>query len=53
MEKAEQIRESVRDSEEQVFETASGIPVEELYGPAHVDGLQWNEALGAPGRIRS
>ena len=49
MEKAEQIRESVRDSEEQVFETASGIPVEELYGPERVDGMQWDESLGAPG----
>ena len=49
MEKAEQVNPAVRDSEEQVFETASGIPVEELYGPAQVDGLQWEEALGAPG----
>ena len=49
MEKAEQIRESVRDHEQQVFETASGIPVEELYGPEALDGMQWDEALGEPG----
>ena len=49
MERAEQIKESVRDSEEQVFETASGIPVEELYGPAQADGEHWEDAVGEPG----
>ena len=49
MERAEQIKESVRDSEEQVFETASGIPIEELYGPAQADEENWEDAVGEPG----
>ena len=49
MERAEQIKESVRDSEEQVFETASGIPIEELYGPAHAGEQHWDDAVGEPG----
>jgi len=49
MERAEQIKESVRDSEEQVFETASGIPIEQLYGPAQADEENWEDAVGEPG----
>ncbi len=49
MEKAEQIRESVSDSPDQVFETASGLPIEELYGPEQVDEQYWASAVGEPG----
>lgn len=40
---------AARDTEEQVFETASGLPIEELYGPEHVAGLGPAEDLGTPG----
>ena len=49
MERAEQIKESVRDSEEQVFETASGIPIEELYGPAQINEEDRDDSVGEPG----
>ena len=39
----------VRDTEQQVFETNSGIPVDELYDAGDLDGFDPAHELGAPG----
>ena len=41
--------ENVRDTEQQVFETNSGIPVDELYDAGDMDGFDPAQELGAPG----
>ncbi len=39
----------VRDTEQQVFETNAGLPVEELYGPERLAGFDSESDLGEPG----
>jgi len=41
---------SWKQKEEQVFETASGIPIQELYTPADVADLDYENDLGYPGQ---
>ncbi|MEZ5501029.1 MAG: acyl-CoA mutase large subunit family protein [Steroidobacteraceae bacterium] len=38
-----------RDAEEQLFETNSGIEIEALYGPGHLEALDPERDLGQPG----
>jgi methylmalonyl-CoA mutase N-terminal domain/subunit len=43
------VTENVRDTEQQVFETNSGIPIDELYDAGDLDGFDPAQELGAPG----
>ncbi|MFM7274222.1 MAG: methylmalonyl-CoA mutase family protein, partial [Gammaproteobacteria bacterium] len=40
---------SVRDTEQQVFETGAGIPIEEIYDGSGLDGFDPTRDLGVPG----
>ncbi|MFQ5660523.1 MAG: methylmalonyl-CoA mutase [Gammaproteobacteria bacterium] len=41
--------EGIRDTEEQILETSSGINIEELYGLSDIEGLDYAQDLGNPG----
>jgi methylmalonyl-CoA mutase N-terminal domain/subunit len=45
------VNETVRDSEQQVFETGSGLPVDELYDAGDLAGFDPARDLGAPGEF--
>jgi methylmalonyl-CoA mutase N-terminal domain/subunit len=40
---------TARDAEEQIFETNAGIPIEELYSEADIEGFHPRRDLGQPG----
>ncbi len=40
---------TARDAEEQIFETNAGIPIEELYSEADIEGFHPGRDLGQPG----
>jgi methylmalonyl-CoA mutase N-terminal domain/subunit len=42
---------AARDHEAQIFETNSGIEIEEIYTPEHLAGFDYERDLGAPGQF--
>ncbi len=46
---SDQTREAIRDQEEQTFETASGITIEEIYDANSISDLDYDRDLNSPG----
>lgn len=44
------VQTAARDAEEQIFETNAGIPIEELYSQADIEGFEPGRDLGQPGQ---
>ena len=48
---ADKTSEAIRDQEEQVFETASGLSIEEIYDGNSISNLDYERDLNAPGKF--
>ena len=49
--KEEATQDPIRDQEEQIFETAAGISIEELYDGNSIKDFDYDRDLGAPGEF--